>query len=149
MNRVYCQPATTQQRLSACVASILELEAGAVPSWEKVEPADLVVSVADFVKGRGLAYVEFALGPNHDLWQLLAPLGFWIFRGPSARGDFVDSVVCHGDKLVHDPGNQGTPFAVDELNAIFDGTEPKGWTMGLFIPFNPMHVRRHERAKAV
>lgn len=152
MHRIY-GPATIQRRLGACVASILEIEAGQAPTFDKVVPDDLPAAVAEFVRPLGLSYVEFALDPcpdPHD-WDAIARLGFCIFRGPSAReidGE-IDSVVLLGTKLAHDPGNDGSPMAEDEINSIFDGTATSGWRVGIFVPFDPLRVRRHTRPENI
>lgn len=143
MHRVY-----GKFRLGACVGSILEIEPGQAPRFEKVELGDLPTAVSEYVRPYGLTYVEIALDPNPTAaqWDAFAALGYSIFRGPSLRGpDEYDAVVLLGNKLAHDPGNEGTPFAEDELNVIFDGTATVGWRLGLFVPFDPLRVRRHTR----
>jgi hypothetical protein len=147
MHRVY-----GKHRLGACVGSILEIEPGQSPTFEKVEPGDLPAAVSEFVRPYGLAYIELALDPNPtaDQWGAFATLGYSIFRGPSLRRtgtspDEYDAVVLLGNKLAHDPGSDGSPFAVDELNVIFDGTATIGWRLGLFVPYDPLRVRRHAR----
>lgn len=141
MDRVFGQP-----HLGACVASILEIEAGAMPNFADVKPENLGRAISEFVAPFGLHYFEI-LGPppTPEEWEQVKRLGFWILRGPSSRNPgSEDAVVMYGAKIAHDPGGANE----SSLTAVFDGTDDKSlWSFGLFVPFDPVFVRRHKRVE--
>ena len=125
---------------AACVASILEVTPGELPDLSKVHPDDVQAAVNDFARPKSLAYIEISLDeyPNAE-WAALDRLGYFILRGP--RFDGVEhAAVFLGSNVVHDPvflgAHPGETFAVNRM-----GT----WGVGIFVPFNPLFVRRHDR----
>lgn len=141
MHRVFGEP-----RISACVASILEVDPGEMPRFENVKAEDLPRAIAEYVAPIGLHYVEMQwVGepPQPEEWEAFRHAGYWILRGPSARTPGTeDAVVMVGAKIAHDPTGEDA----HDLTAVFDGTDDKAlWAFGLFVPFDPMFVRRHRR----
>lgn len=114
-----------QDSAKCCIAGLLELHNRDVETAGALQNA-----LAD----RGLA--EFAIevpGPlTPDFLVAYKHLGFWLLTGPA--GDGQGTNVMLGDQFYHRPFPQG--IKVDE---------PGPWLVTVFVPLNPMMVRRHTR----
>ena len=87
--------------LSACIASILEVDISVVPNWAEEKNWSQVVS--DWLyKNYGLRYLELARTDHIEFFAEKSEC-FYIMSGKSFRGDFWHAVVGHKGKMVHDP----------------------------------------------
>ena len=80
---------------SACIASILELDIGALPNFMTRD--DWLEATRNWLSRRGFTGIMFQK-PN-----VYHPECYHIVSGKSPRGNFLHAVVGYKNKLVHDP----------------------------------------------
>lgn len=89
--------------LRACVASMLDLDAEAVPHFHRNGPDSAARGwdeMADFLRTRGL--YPFVTRSEDDPREQLAECGHYLLCG-STRSGSNHVVVCNGDSVAHNP----------------------------------------------
>lgn len=111
---------------STCIASILELPLEDVPHFCDFD--DWFTVTNDWLRERGLSYIEMPYPIDNWGSELVAGLGYHLIHGPAKRG-FLHSCVGYAGKIVHDPhpSNAGL-LRQDEI--------------GLLVPLDPSLAKR-------
>jgi len=130
--------------LRACIASLLELPAEAVPNFMEGLPVEWCpkaplawgqafrAATNAWLEPRGLAYFEigFAEALPDWAWEVIPPAGYWIGLGEIVAGSGdLHNVVMRGRGLAHDPspGRRGLERFVG---------------IGLLVPLDPVYWRK-------
>ena len=102
--------------LQACMASLFELEMGAVPHF--VLEDDWVEAFDEWLERFDLQSVTVDLERmgGEDMWK---PYGYHLICGDSPRSDCKHAVVGYNGRVVHDPHPDGDGLETEENWTLF------------------------------